>query len=189
MNRLLRVLVAVACVLLVLGMVGAYRLVPRQKTPFKKAEDRAQRVVVEAPATGQRVELVKKADIWNVATSSGFVPAEYVRVKALLSSLSDVVLEDVISDSAVQASRFEVNKESATHVTLWGSASNPLSEGYFGKQAPDYTHLYFRFTDKPDVYLASGLFRGELNPGKTEDWKKVEISSSPLQSKNNKSRL
>ena len=38
-----------------------------------------------------------------------------------------------------------------------------LAGGIFGKQAPDFTnHIYFRYPDKPTIYLAHGMVRGEL---------------------------
>jgi len=170
MNRLLGRLLGVACVLLVLALFFAYRLVPQGKTPFAKAQEKAGRFVVVMAK--ERVELKKESGVWKVVLSSGSAVAEPMRLTSFLSSLEGIKLEDVISDSPAQAPLFEVTDTSGTHVTVWDSQGKTLADGLFGKQAPDFTHLYFRFADRPQVYLASGLFRGELNPGRPEDWKK-----------------
>ncbi len=100
--------------------------------------------------------------------------AEESQVKSLISGLKDVQIEDEISDRADRASDYEVNAESGTRVDFLDAKGTKLAEGIFGKQAPDYSHIYFRYPDKPNVYLARGLFRGELGQPDPDSWRKKE---------------
>ena len=90
--------------------------------------------------------------------------------------LAAMTVEDVISES--QASLFEVTDSSGTRAMLVGSNGKPIADGIFGKQAPDFNHIYCRYADNPTVYLASGLYRGELMPGNPSDWIHVHVSTT-----------
>src|SRR5262249_51717702 len=150
---------------------------------YAHASQKAARFMVASGV--ERVELHKEGELWKVATYSGLVAADPQRVKSFLDSLEAVTLEDVISHSPAQAAVFEVTPSSGAHVSVWNVKGKALADGFFGKQAPDYAHIHFRFADQPDVYLAAGLFRGELSPGKPETWKKVETSTVTVSSRKN----
>lgn len=162
MRRIL-VLLATACaVLLGLVLLLARRQLPVSKTPFAQAREATQIVLKE----GDREILLKKEDQkWKVAPSASspaLYPVDEPKIKAFTDSLSAVEVEDVIGDRADRAAEFEVDTAKGIRVLLSNAVKTSLGDGIFGKQAPDFTHLYFRYPDRPLVYLARGLIRGDL---------------------------
>jgi len=176
MIKLVRILAALALGLLLLGAFYAYSRVSRGNMPYVLSEKKISGLVLNYGS--QRVELRKESDLWHVQTSSGSLKADPERVRNLLVGLSNVSLADVISESGAQGDLFEVTEASGTRVTLLGAGGKPAADGIFGKQAPDFTHIYFRFVDQPKVYLATGLYRGELSPGNPADWLHLEKSTA-----------
>ncbi len=165
-------------VLILLWIVNLYRQVPHSQRPFAKADAQAERVVLQQGP--KKVELLKQGNVWKVASGSGsFYAAEENLVKTLLSGLKDVEVEDEISSRADRAAEYEVNLESGTHVSLLGAKEVKGGEGIFGKQAPDFAHIYFRYPDKPNVYLARGIIRGELGNVEVNSWRSRQLIDVP----------
>jgi len=168
-SAILKKLGIVAILLVLLLLVYFYRQVPHSQSPFSHSQDDTTLVTLTQHARG--VQLKKNGATWTVqaissagstvqATSVAW-PADNDMVKTLLSGLQTVQLEDVISDRADRQGDFEVDEMHGLHVAAMGK-SGTLSSGVFGKQAPDFTHLYFKFADRPQIYLARGIIRGEL---------------------------
>ncbi len=157
-SALLKKLSAVAGILVLLWIVYIYRQVPHSQTPFAKVDTQTQSIILDQGS--KKVELAKRGNIWKVVGGSESVfDADENQIKTFLSSLSDVTIEVEISNRADRQADYEVNAESGTRVHLLGDKGTALGEGIFGKQAPDYAHIYFRYPDKASVYLARGLIR------------------------------
>lgn len=177
-SRLLKLLSAISGGLLLLWLVYLCKQVPRRQDPFAKSVDVAEGIILEEGPS--KIVLKKEAKTWKVGLGEGpFFPAEEDRTQTLLSALKGVQLEDVISDRADRAADFEVNPESGTRVRLLNANGATLSEGIFGEQAPDFNHIYFRFPDKPHVYLARGLTRGELGGIELNGWRDRRLFDLP----------
>jgi hypothetical protein len=175
---MLKKLGAVAFVLLVAWIIYIYRQVPHEQAPFAKTADRAVHVVLEQGL--KKVELRKDGAAWSVSLGTGVSYAvDEERVGTLISGLKDLKIEDEISDRADRAADYEVNPESGTRVRLFGDKESPLAEGIFGKQAPDFNHIYFRYSDKPNVYLARDLIRGELGTADLNSWRSRQLVTIP----------
>jgi hypothetical protein len=177
-SSLLKKLGLVSGVLLLLWIVYLYRQVPHARAPFAKAADAAERIVLEQGSG--KVELQKQGSAWKVASSSGpLYAADEERVRTLLSGIKDVQVEDEISDRADRAAEFEVDAESGTRVRLVGPSGSQSVEGVFGKQSPDISHIYFRYPDQPNVYLARGIMRGDLGTADVNSWRSRQLMDLP----------
>ncbi len=167
-----------AAMLLAAWVISIYRQVPHRKAPFAKAVQKAERLRMEK-ASG-RVSFVKQKGAWSVELSSGvYAPVDEMPWKSLLSSLSALTLEDEISDRADRASEFEVDAASGMRLVLEDAQGNVLADGIFGKQASDYVHLYYRPSQAVNVYMARGLYRGELGQVDPQAWRSRELVSIP----------
>jgi len=185
-SRLIKWLLALSLFLIALVLFLFYRQVPHDQEPYAKAVDSATGICLLEGKLG--VQLNKVGESWTVhpvsapeikaGESAGSVPAENDRVKNLLSELKDVQVEDVISDRPDRQAEFEINPDSGMRVVLL-TPSSTLADGIFGKQAPDFTHIYFRFPDKPSIYLARGIIRGELGRPIVNDWRSRRLIDLP----------
>jgi hypothetical protein len=182
-NRLIKTLLILCVLLLALALLMFYHQVPHPKTPYAKAVDKADVILVQRGP--DKVELDLQTKEWRVKNpQGGSFAIDSDKIKTLLSSLRNLQVDDEISDRADRATDYDVTEASATGVTLL-SKSTTLAEGFFGKQAPDYTHIYFRFPNKPTVYLARGVILGDLGGSHINDWRNrslLEIPDAQIQS-------
>jgi len=170
-RRLLLSLTLVVGGLGFLWLFSQYRLVTQTQQPFKNQAEKAQTIKL---AQAQRtIVLQRHTDRWQVgAVASGpFYRADSERVRTLLAGLSSTQLENVISEQAERHADFELDPAQAIGVTLENSHAAVLARGLYGKQASDYLHLYFRFPEKPQVWLARGVIRGELGGMDLSMWR------------------
>lgn len=181
MRRLLFGLGAATVGLAVVTGVMIWRAVPRGRYPYASAQKTGVSVLLSSPP--ERVQLDQSGGTWQVLTSSGPRTADSKKVETLLGSLEDLRLDDVISYQAERHGEFDVTVEKGTRIELRAAGGTLMADGIVGKQAPDFSHLYFRFADRPEVYLASGMFRGEISPGRAEDWIGIETSTAPALSR------
>lgn len=176
-----RFLVGLGGVALVLGglwLVYMYRQVPHRQKPFANAMSKAGEIVIREPSGV--LQLKKVAGSWKVVGFSDQVyPADNNKVGNLTSALISAALEDVISDNPASYPDFETTKDSGTHVSVNDSNGRILASGLFGKQSPDFTHLYFRYPDRPEVYLLRGVIRGEIGPVNVKAWRDADLLSVP----------
>jgi len=177
-TALLKKMFLLTGLLLVVLLVYYYRQVPHFQVPFAKAAGSVERILLEQGP--KKIELHKEGKLWQVfSPTSAHYPADENAVKTFISTLKDVQIEDQISDRADRASEYEVNSESGTRVCFMDASGTKLAEGIFGKQAPDVAHLYFRYPDKPNVYLARGLIRGELGQPELNSWRSRQLIDLP----------
>ena len=140
-------------------------------SPFSGDLDKAQSITVQNGAL--TLQLTRGGtDDWSVSMSSaGPFKADTDKVKTLISGLKDMRVDDVISEHGDQAADFGLNPESATVITVHLKGASHVSQGLFGKQAPDYNHIYFRYPDQPAIYLAHSVGRGELGEPGLDSWR------------------
>jgi hypothetical protein len=175
--RSLKRLAIVGSALLLIWLIRLQRQVPHPQTPFSKATDFADQVVLEQGP--KKIELKRLTGQWKVGRVGGpYFPADEENRKRLMSSLSSLRLENEISGRADRAPDFVVDAASGTIVRLANAKGEKLAEGIFGKQAPDFTHIYFRFPDRPNVSLAAGLLRGDLGSMDVNYWRSRQVFST-----------
>jgi hypothetical protein len=175
-SGILKKLGFVTAILLVVWIVYLYRQVPHEHSPFTKASAKAEQIVLEQGP--KKVELRKESGHWKVGTGPSYT-ADESSVATLVSGLKGLLIDDEISNRADRAAEYEVNPESGTVVRLLDGTGARLAEGIIGKQAPDFSHIYFRYSDKPNVYLARGLFRGDLGHMETNYWRSRQLIDIP----------
>jgi len=168
--RLLKGLALACAALLAIWIFTLYRRVPHGKNPYAKPLAAADHVVLQEGVL--QIDLQKEKQGWSVAANAKgpFYPVEEERWRTLDSGLRDLNLEDVISERGGQAAEFGLDAAQATRVTALAGAK-PLVDGFFGAQAPDGLHIYFRYADQPQVYLAKGLSRAELGTLDFSGWR------------------
>ncbi len=177
-SALLKRLAWFAGFLVCLWVAYLYIQVPRQRMPFAKATDTAAKIRIQQ-GTAQ-VDLFKQGAEWRVLWGQGTsYAADAEHIKELITSFKDVQIEDEISNHPERASEFEADEASGTRVSFQDAKGNPLADGIFGKQAPDIVHIYFRFPDHPNVYLARGLIRGEIGKVDPIAWRSRQLAGIP----------
>jgi len=174
----LKKLSVAAAILLLIWMMYVYRQVPHEKTPFAKMADKADQIIL---SQGSRAVVMRRgAGQWKVGLASApFYAADSELIKPLLSNLNGLQVEDEITDRADRAADYDVTAETGIHVRLLDARQAGLAEGIFGKQAPDFGHIYFRYSDKPNVYLARGLIRGDLGRMELNYWRSRQLFDIP----------
>jgi hypothetical protein len=143
-----------------------------------KAADKAEQIVLKQGA--QSLNLRRETGLWKVSAGAPpAYPADPELVKPLISGIKNLQVEDEISDRADRAADYDLSPESGTRVQLLDAKGATLAEGIFGKQAPDFTHLYFRYPDKPNVFLARGLVKGDLGRLEVNYWRSRQLIDIP----------
>ena len=158
----------VLALILVATIIGRFSI--HTSAPFVPMIDQADKMTVQISTN--IVTLTRDGGGWDVSLSmAGSFKADGDKVKTLLNALKDLQLDDVISEQGNRASDFDMNPESATVIMAYGKNHAVLIGGVFGKQAADFNHVYFRYPDKPAIYLAHGLIRGELGEADLNSWR------------------
>jgi hypothetical protein len=180
----LRKLCAAAGILVVAWLAYVYFQVPHEKKPFAHAAEKAEQINLSQG--GREIALRRESGQWKVGQSTGpSYSADAEIIKTLLTGLGAVQLEDVITDRADRAADYDVTVDSGLRVRVVDAKQAILGEGIFGKQAPDFAHIYFRYSDKPDVFLARGLIRGDLGRADQNFWRSrqlIDIAEAKVQS-------
>jgi len=175
---ILKKLGAVAAILAIAWLIYVYRQVPHDKTPFAKMADQADQIILEQGT--RRLTFHRESGVWKVGTSTGpFYAADIEVVKPLISGMKNLQIEDEISERSDRAGDYDLTPELGYRVRLLNAQGGVLAEGIFGKQAPDYGHVYFRYPDKPEVYLARGVVRGDLGRLEQNIWRSRQLIDIP----------
>jgi len=176
-SPLIKTLVGLTVLLAVLVGLYFYLQVPSRETPFLKAAGKATGVLLTQG--NDRVNLLQDGKVWKVMTRSGAkYPANAEKVKTLLSGLQDLQVEDEISEGR-DGTPYDLGPTTAFRVGLTETGSSLMVGGDFGKQAPDFTHIYFRFPNRPAIYLARNLIRGELGETDVNSWRDKTLVDMP----------
>lgn len=176
--RLLKYLGVVALLLAVAWGFYLHSQVPQSAMPFAKSADQA--VVLSLQQGDATAQLKKEGSNWRVGEANGrSYPADQERVKALLSSLKEFRVEDMISDRADRAMEFHVTQASGTWVRFLAASNQVLAEGMFGQQAPDDQHVYFKYMDSPRIYLARGVIVSDFGAALVREWRSRTLFELP----------
>ncbi|OGS20835.1 MAG: hypothetical protein A2252_00265 [Elusimicrobia bacterium RIFOXYA2_FULL_39_19] len=162
------IITLVAC-LFVLGII---KLSEKIKPLFKPALNvKIENIVSFEISSAQGWYSFKnETGVWNVAqvTKPDTAPVYYPAQKAatdLLERLRKASLTDIISENTGRYTEFELNESSAIKVSIVNSKKKK-KVFYIGKNGYDFEHFYFRFENKPQVWLIKGItkwaFEGDL---------------------------
>jgi len=181
-GSLLKKLAGLTAILIGLWAVYLYRQVPHGRSPFAQASGSVEKILMMQGA--QTVQLSKQGESWKVLLSTGVArPADETKMKTLLSSLKDFQIEEEISDRADRHAEYQVDEGGGTRIVFQDSKGRTLVEGIFGKQAPDFTHSYFRFPRQLSVYIPRGVLPGDLGKPEHNHWLSREQKPSAFKTK------
>jgi hypothetical protein len=174
MRKQTLILIGIAIVLLIIYLVS------RSKTPVKReAEyfvkvDSAAIQKIEIGTGENLVVLEKRSDKWWVTNPMEY-PANAQFTSDLVSKLSDLQIENLISEQADKQELFEVNGEKGTKVAIYAGGKEP-STIIIGKMNDNYRHTYMRKADSDKIYLIKGVYKSYLTR-KVKDWRDKTIAS------------
>ena len=179
-SRLIKVLLLVTGVLTFVALAHFLLQLSHPRSPFVQTLDAAQKITLQIGSG--KLELNREGSNWTVGTGSG---GEHFRADAtgkiamMLGQLKALQVEDEIADRADRASEYQVDAASGIQVSVYGTNGNLLAEGILGKQVQDYTHIYFKYPNKPSVYLARGATRRDLEDIQVNSWRDKTLLDVP----------
>ncbi len=116
---------------------------------------------LEISYQGKSVELVKNQKIWEVKKPVQDV-ADQDSTSQIVQALPSIILEDVATKDPASYSDYGIST-SAAHLIAYAAISpKPILDGYFGRQAFGWNSAYFRYSNRPEVYITSGLNSSRL---------------------------
>jgi hypothetical protein len=179
-SRLIKILLILTGVLALVVLVHTLLQRSHSQTPFGRDIENVQKITLQMGP--EKIVLQKDGSDWFVAASTG--PERYradstVKIPAMISQLKNLQLEDVISDRPDRAADYGVEPAHGLLVSLFRGNGSLIAEGVFGKQAQDFTHIYFKFNDQPSVYLGRGAIRGEIGEANVTWWRDRSLLNIP----------
>ena len=129
----------------------------------------------------KRVVIEKETDTWFIIEPFRY-RADKGSVENFINKLLDLTLEGIISTKKDKHKNFELDEEKGIRLKLEMAQGENINF-IFGKMAPDYAHIYLRFPDTEEVYLATSLKRYELkaDPLQWEDKTILSFAKEELQ--------
>ena len=110
---------------------------------------------IELASSDSKLEFIKKDDTWVVGTKD--YPADETKVEDVLSTLQDLKVTELVSESASYV-RYDISDDRKITVKAW--AGNQLErEVDVGKVADTYGHTFIKLPEDKSVYLAEGNSR------------------------------
>ncbi len=106
---------------------------------------------------GDEIVLAREGAGWQVTTPKPPDRADKDAVEGLLLALRGLAIESEVSSHPESLELYGLNAASATRVALHDAKGKSLFDGEFGKEAIGYQSAYFRWPEKPSVYLATGV--------------------------------
>lgn len=177
-SSILKKLALATALLVAVWIVYVYRQVPHEEAPFAKVAKKVERIVLEQG--GMTAELRQEAGSWKAGHSTGaFYAADGNLVQALVAGLQNLQLDAEMSTRADRAADYDLTLDSGMVVRLQDATGLKMAEGLFGKQAPDMAHIYFRYLDKPNVYIGRGVIRGDLGRAAVAYWRSRRLIDIP----------
>ncbi len=116
---------------------------------------------LEISYQGKSVELDKNQKIWEVKKPTPDL-ADQDSISQIVQALPGIILEDIATKNSASYSDYGIST-SAAHLVAYAAISpKPILDGYFGRQAFGWNSAYFRYSNRPEVYITSGLNASRL---------------------------
>lgn len=132
------------------------------RAPILEGIKAAQIIRLDIAYQGKTVELAKEKGLWEVKKP---VPdlADQDAIVQIAQALPQIILEDVATKNPASYADYGVSLSSAARLIAYAAISpKPVLDGYFGRQAFGWNSAYFRFSNRPEVYITSGLNASRL---------------------------
>ena len=174
MKKQTLILLGLAVILLIIYLVS------RSKTPVKRGAEffiKVDSTAIQKVEIGRDENLVvleKRGDKWWVTNPMEY-PANVQFTADLVAKLSDLQVENLISEQSDKQELFEVNDAAGTKVVIYAGGKAP-STIIIGKMNENYRHTYMRMADSNKIYLIKGVYKSYLTR-KVKDWRDKTIAS------------
>jgi len=166
------ILVVIAVILLVIYIFS------QRSTPVKRSADYLVKIdsaaisKVEILNEDQHVILEKHGDEWWMTYPVEY-PANPRFGEDMSAKLSDLKIENLISQQPDKQEKFEVSDSSGISVTVQ-AGKEPITI-IMGKISEGYQHTYMRLLDSDNIYLVKGVFRSYFSRN-AKDWRDKNIT-------------
>jgi hypothetical protein len=160
MKPFVRTSIAVA----ILAALGAYYYFVERKRPattekvkekvFAGLDRKKIKEISLVPAGGEAVRLVKAGEAWTM-TQPLTAPAAANEVDALVSSIESLEIDEVVAETAADASEYGLAPARSTVGVLVEGATEPLKLE-LGRKTPDDAGLYARIPTSPRIFTIAG---------------------------------
>jgi hypothetical protein len=164
--------VLVVCVLIFCGIkIIQYISTKTRFTELKLKSDKVTKVEIIKFGTNETYVLTKDMDRWVVAQIAGMnasitlgikYPCDPKVMTELVDKISKIKLTDIVSTNKDRYTDYQVDESSfgiIVKVYYKDSTDKPQSAFILGKSGFDYSHFYFRYPDKQEIWLSQGLER------------------------------
>ncbi len=122
--------------------------------------------------------ITKKDGPWMVVRD-GF-PVDTAKANTFLKNIFTLQSRDVVSHNPARYSEYGLDSIEGKRVTLLDRSNQSVIDVVVGKtSAADYSSLYWRYADKPDVYRSPGNFAWEVT-AKNDEWKEKKLTQVNL---------
>ena len=108
----------------------------------------------------EEFELKRSGKTWEAIRGDNKVTADSVRVKTLLTPLSNLNASRVVTTETAKYAEYEITDEQAGRVTIWEGnkqVADILVGGFRFDQATRTASSYVRKSDRPEVYVIDGF--------------------------------
>ncbi|MEO6131233.1 MAG: DUF4340 domain-containing protein [Saprospiraceae bacterium] len=108
----------------------------------------------------QEFELKKTGDTWVAVQGSKTIPAPARNVNAVISQLSDLNAQMLLTKDPAKYPEYEITDDQASRVMVWQGnkqIADLLIGGFKFDQAARSASSYIRVAKKPEVYLVEGF--------------------------------
>ena len=167
------ILIGLVVILLVIFLAS------RTRTPVKRVADYFVKIdsamvqKVEIHHDTVDVVLEKKGDEWWVAKPIEY-PANPRFGEDLAGKVSDLKIENLITEQPDKQGLFEVTDSAGITVTVHTSGKTPVTF-VMGKISEAYRHTYMRMVDSDKIYLIKGVYKSYFTR-RVKDWRDKTIA-------------
>ncbi len=117
--------------------------------------------------------ITKKDGPW-IVSGDGF-PVDTAKANKFLKNIFTLQSRDVVSHNPARYAEYGLDSIEGKHVTLLDRSGQSVIDVIVGKtSAADYSSLYWRFADKPDVFRSPGNYAWEIS-AKNNEWKEKKL--------------
>jgi hypothetical protein len=155
----------------VLAALGAYiHFIEEKKPPKDEKAAKAKAVAVNkvkarqlvlAPADGETIRLVKQGAAWRMEAPMR-APADATEAEAVLTSLENLEVEEVIAENAQDLAPFGLDRPRHTISVMLEGVEQPV-QLLLGAKTPDSAGLYAKLPGSPRVFTVPGYQEGSFS--------------------------
>jgi hypothetical protein len=163
-KSLIRLSIILIICIVIFGLIKLVHILKKPKLESLQIDKtKITKVELIRPKEGN-VTFVKEFDKWKLVVSSADKTYTYSGdtklVGEVIDKISNIKLSDIISEDKNRFGEFYVDTSSGITIKVYLEQQNKPSKSFIiGKPGYDYSHYYFRYLDRNEIWLSSGLER------------------------------